>query len=165
MNNTKEETNLTWKRRGGYECSTKGDSRFSALCAVMPDGRTVEQHYQCDVKGYQPGGLNWRLGKGKPPLNNKTIDLWESYLNLWRVWGGINESLIDELIEKSKTGYGGVLSDCFASSAINQARALSIVCNERVLLLKERAIINSNEDLHLEKEVNTKKKRRKIIWP
>ena len=30
---------FTWSRRGGYEVSTKGDKRFSALVAKMPDGR------------------------------------------------------------------------------------------------------------------------------
>ena len=37
---------IKWSRKGGYECSSKGDKRFSALFAVMPDGRTIEQHYQ-----------------------------------------------------------------------------------------------------------------------
>ena len=64
---------FTWNRYGGYECSSKGDSRFSAFNAIMPDGRTIEQHYQCGVKGYQPGGTNWKLGKGKPPLRDTDL--------------------------------------------------------------------------------------------
>lgn len=47
---------ITWARFGGYDCSTKGDRRFSALVAKMPDGRTIEQWYQCDVKAYDIGG-------------------------------------------------------------------------------------------------------------
>lgn len=36
----------SWKRYGGYEVSTHGDKRFSAFCALMPDGRSIEMHYQ-----------------------------------------------------------------------------------------------------------------------
>ena len=43
---------FSWQRKEGYECSSKGDKRFSALFATMPDGRTIEQWYQCDIKGY-----------------------------------------------------------------------------------------------------------------
>ena len=57
-------TKFTWQRFGGYECGSKGDNRFSAFNAVLRDGRAIEQHYQCDVKGYDPGGKNWKLGKG-----------------------------------------------------------------------------------------------------
>lgn len=41
----------SWGRRTrpGYEVSSKGDKRFSALFAKMPDGRSIEMHYQCDV--------------------------------------------------------------------------------------------------------------------
>lgn len=35
----------------GYEVSSSGDKRFSALFAKMADGRTIEEHYQCDIKG------------------------------------------------------------------------------------------------------------------
>ena len=78
----------TWARRGGYEVSSKGDTRFSALNALLEDGRTIEMHYQCDPspvgKGFDPGGTNWRLGKGKNPKDpNMTREqLWEKYLGL-----------------------------------------------------------------------------------
>ena len=122
---------FTWSRRGGYEVSTKGDKRFSALGAKMPDGRTIEQWYQCDVKGYDIGGTNWKLGKGKPPaydLDPKTQ--WEMYLNLWRSWALHNVPTLLDLHEKAKPF--GVLSDCFAKSEINQARALAHILNEWV---------------------------------
>ncbi len=129
------ETNLwnnsvtfTWSRYGGYECSTRGDKRFSAFCALLSDGRSIEAHYQCDVKGYQPGGDNWRLGKGKPSLN-KSKDLWLEYLKLWIEWAKMNPDLIDILHEKSKD-FNYTLSDCFASGQINQARALSVILNK-----------------------------------
>lgn len=118
---------VTWARKGGYECSSKGDKRFSALFAVMPDGRTIEQHYQCDVKGYQPGGTNWHMGKGKPPLD-KTKDMWKEYLNLWEIWAAHNPQLIQQLAVKAKE-FGYVLTDMFATTPVNQARALAEILN------------------------------------
>lgn len=117
-----------WQRRGGYEVSSKGDKRFSALNAVLPDGLSIEIHYQCRVKGYDPNGTNWRLGKGKPPLNPNT-DLWAEYLKLWRVWASINLSLMEELRDAAKRHHG-ILSDCFASTPVNQAHALATILNE-----------------------------------
>lgn len=117
-----------WARRdkNGYEVSSKGDKRFSALYARMPDGRTIEEHYQCDVKGYDVGGTNWKLGKGKPPIN-KVTDPWSYYLLLWVVWTMHNVDQIDDL--KEKMGNRRVLTDCFASSDVNQARALAVILN------------------------------------
>lgn len=117
-----------WQRRGGYEVSSKGDKRFSALNAVLPDGLSIEIHYQCRIKGYDPNGTNWRLGKNKPPLNPNT-DLWAEYLKLWRVWASINLSLMEELRNAAKR-YHGILSDCFASTPVNQAHALATILNE-----------------------------------
>lgn len=119
----------SWKRYGGYEVSTHGDKRFSALCALMPDGRSIEMHYQCDVKGYDKGGTNWRLGKGKPPLNPVSKEyLWDEYISLWWQWAEANPELINELkVHADK--YNGVLSDKFATTPINQARALSTILN------------------------------------
>jgi hypothetical protein len=118
---------FTWKRYGGYECSSHGDHRFSALFAVMPDGRTIEQHYQCDIKGYEPGGKNWRIGKGKPPIRD--VDLWNEYLNLWKIWASTHIELLRELYTASKA-FNFVLSDKFATSDVNQARALATILNE-----------------------------------
>lgn len=118
----------TWSRYKGYQVSTKGDKRFSAFNAILPDGRSIEMHYQCDVKGYQPGGRNWKLGKGKPPLN-PNIDLWEEYYALWKTWAFLNKALIEELLEIVKE-YDGMLADVFATTEINQARALASVLNE-----------------------------------
>lgn len=121
-----------FRRRGGYECSSKGDKRFSAFNAIMPDGRSIEQHYQCDVKGYDVGGTNWRLGKGKPPLDiNK--DLETEYLKLWIVWSKNNKHLIEELKQKARE-HNNILSDMFASSMVNQAHALSVILNNPSLL-------------------------------
>ena len=123
-------TTFRWVRRekGAYEVSSKGDKRFSAFGAIMPDGRSLECHYQCDVKGYQPGGTDWRLGKGKPP-KDMTVNLWEAYLSLWRQWANTHPEEMQEL-RAVVLEHGGVLSDMFAHTPINQARALATLLNE-----------------------------------
>ena len=121
---------FSWQRKNGYECSTKGDARFSALNAMLPDGRSVEQWYQCDIKGYDIGGTDWKLGKGKAPLFEYPADhLWQLYLNLWRLWAIHNSHLLIELVELAAKE-NNVLSDCFASTHINQAHALATIMNE-----------------------------------
>lgn len=131
-------TKFTWQRFGGYECSSKGDNRFSAFNAKLRDGRTIEEHYQCDVKSYDPGGKNWRLGKGKPPL--KDVNLYEEYLQLWKYWATDNIPLMRELYHLArKEGY--ILSDRFATSEINQARALADILN---LLCEKKGLNESN---------------------
>lgn len=116
-----------WQRFGGYECSSKGDSRFSAFNAILKDGRSIEMHYQCDVKGYDIGGTNWRLGKGKKPL--KDIDSYAEYLKLWKEWSNDNLNLM-RILYKQAVQNDCVLSDRFATSDVNQARALVDVLNE-----------------------------------
>lgn len=126
---------FTWTRRGGYEVSSKGDKRFSALNAYLADGRTIEQHYQCDPfpvgKGYDPGGVNWKLGKGNKPLDPRSTpeNLYEGYLGLWRQWAVANPHLMLELRSKALE-HNCVLSDCFASTPVNQAHALADLLNE-----------------------------------
>ena len=119
----------TWKRYGGYEVSSHGDKRFSAFNAIMPDGRSIECHYQCDIKGYDIGGRNWRLGKGKPPREKMSHEeIWQKYLKLWEVWASNNKELMQELKEVL-VKYNNTLSDKFASTPVNQARALVEVLN------------------------------------
>lgn len=121
---------IDWKRIGGYEVSSAGDNRFSALYAKMPDGRTIEQWYQCDVKGYEIGGRNWKLGKGKPSLIPYQNDQqWLMYLSLWRFWAIHHVALMQELGELAKKNQHA-LCDRFATTPINQARALATILNE-----------------------------------
>lgn len=120
---------VKWSRYGkGYEVSSDGDSRFSAFNAKMSDGRTIEMHYQCDIKGYDVGGTKWWIGKGSPPLK-AGIDLWESYLNLWREWSSLNPLLMEEL-KYQVTQHNNLLTDKFAMTPISQARALATIINE-----------------------------------
>lgn len=111
----------------GYEVSSAGDKRFSALYAKLQDGRTIEEAYQLDVKGYRQVSNNWKAGKGKPPLVKMTQqELWNAYLGLWKTWASENPELINDLRSKCK---GRSLTDKFASSPISQARALASILN------------------------------------
>lgn len=108
----------------GYECSSIGDRRFSAFYAKLNDGRSIEEHYQVDVKGYRT--IN--EGKGKPPLLNKTRkQLYIEYKKLWKQYFSLNPGLLDELIERVDEK---VLTDKFATTDINQARAITDILNE-----------------------------------
>ena len=119
---------VTWGRRGsGYQVSSKGDKRFSAFYAQLPDGRSIECAYQCDVKGYDIGGTNWRLGKGKPPLDTSK-DMYQEYLQLWKSWASANPLLVQELRELAAQ-HSNMLCDMFASTPVNQARALADILN------------------------------------
>lgn len=123
---------VKWGRHhpGGYEVSSKGDVTYSALSARMSDGRTIEQWYQCDVKGYEPGGTNWRLGKGKKSLINYPGDhRWQMYLSLWKFWIIRNPQAFTRLAELVPQ-HDWTLTDRFASTDINQARALATLLNE-----------------------------------
>ena len=124
----------SWARRGGYEISSKGDKRFSAFYAKIKrfDNLTIEVLYQCTYhgKGNDPIGLDWRKGKGKEPKLKKTPEaLYEDYKALWTHWMAENIDLVFELAERAG-GAGYVLTDCFANTPINQARALSELLNE-----------------------------------
>lgn len=121
---------VTYTRYGGYECSSAGDTRFSAFYAMMPDGRSIEHHYQCDVKGYDPGGTNWKLAKGKPP-KNPNVDLWREYKKLWDIWAENNPDLIEDLARIVIETNQYVLSDQFANTDISQARALADILNDK----------------------------------
>lgn len=114
----------------GYEVSTRGDRMYSALNARLADGRTIEEAYQLDVKGYRTVSDNWRRGKGRPPLTAMTPDeLYQQYKALWKQW-------IDEepyrltWLRQMAIAHNFTLTDCFATTPISQARALAELLNE-----------------------------------
>jgi hypothetical protein len=135
----------------GYEVSSAGDRRFSALYAQLSDGRTIEEAYQLDVKGYRNHPeIQEQLGaevkfqalfsnqkfrnifKGQPPLTSITREQSEQqYKELWRTWANENPALMEELAENARAS-GGVLTDKFATTQISQARALSELLNEQL---------------------------------
>lgn len=138
-------THYTWSRYStkSYEVSSAGDKRFSAFYAILNPGAqleqlhdttgqlstlthkmSIEEYYQVSVKGY----LSIKEGKGKPALGNITREQqWNAYLNAWREWAKQNPELIREL---SINARNKVLTDKFATSNINQARALAEILNE-----------------------------------
>ena len=124
---------FTWERFGGLDCSTQGEKRLSAFNATMPDGRNLECHYQCDnsCKGWNHGGRNWKLGKGRPPKNKMTNqELYEAYKALWAIWVEDHLDLFTEVAKVVLNEHDGVFSDRFATTNINQARALADLANE-----------------------------------
>ena len=117
----------TWSRFGGYECSSKGDKRFSAFYARLNNGLSIEHHFQCFIKGYP----SIEDGKGKPPLVDRPIEeSYRLYKELWRQYLDSKPWLWIELknnVEKCSN----TVSDMFGTSEINQARALCDLLNER----------------------------------
>lgn len=114
----------------GYEVSSAGDKRFSAFHATMPDGRSIELWYQCDIKGYDPGGHSWSLGKGKPSLIDYPGDeQYQLYKALWKLWAIRHPNWMMELAMHAVRA-GNLLTDYFANTPINQARALSEIIND-----------------------------------
>ena len=130
---------MNWSRysNNGYEISSVGDRKYSARYAKLKDGRTIEDAYQLDVKGYRKLGYDWLQAKrdhGKNAPNFLTKEqLWSSYLALWKQWAKENPILIQELYQKTKNK---VLTDKFASSQVNQARALAVILTEYETNLK-----------------------------
>jgi hypothetical protein len=115
----------TWARTMGYEVSSKGDRRGSAFFATLPSGQTIEHIYQTKVKGY----ASISEGKGKPSKNN--VDLFAEYKKLWVIYLDSKPGLLDQLLAASHD-FGNCFSDCFASRAVNQARAIATIANERI---------------------------------
>ena len=122
--NKKEQYKSSRFAKIGYEVSSQGDRRFSAYFARLKDGETIEFKYQCRVKGYS----SIKEGKGKPPKDT-SVDLWEEYLKLWKQWCQENPKSIQELKELL-THFNYTLTDKFATSQVNQARALATILNE-----------------------------------
>jgi len=137
----KKDMTYTWARRAdkNYEVSSKGDTRFSAFNAKLKPKTSIltqrghvltnkessiEELYQVGIKGYD----TIREGKGKPPKYNiSREDSWKYYKGLWKAWADQNPELMKELSERA---YGRTLTDTFANTEINQARALSEILNE-----------------------------------
>lgn len=126
-------TRYTWSRyplpgKESYEVSSHGDKRFSAMWARLSDGRTIEEAYQLDIKGYRIRGNDWRLGKGNPPLHPMTKEqIWEAYKGLWQLWAIDHPDLVEEL---AILAAGKVLTDKFAKTEVSQARAWTEILND-----------------------------------
>ena len=113
-----------WSRRvgAGYEVSSKGDKRFSALYARLADGRTIEDAW-AQAKGYP----DRYAAKGRP-AKDPDFDYQGVYRGLWFQWANENPALMADLAVKSA---GVPLVDRFAKTDNNQAWALSELLAER----------------------------------
>lgn len=123
-------TFFLWGRSGTinpYECSTRGDRRLSAFNAQLLDGNSIEYHYQVNIKGY----TSIKEGKGKPPIRPMSpAQQWQAYFLLWKRWADQHPKFIQSLLDQFE-GMGIVtLTDLFANTDINQARALAIILNQ-----------------------------------
>lgn len=106
------------------ECSTKGDRRFSAFCAIV-GGKSIEERYQA-AKLFEDGstGLGWRNAKGRKAVNQ--VMLISFYADLWNTY--IREH--PELLEVLRNASG--LSDIFGQpGSVCQATELWRIRNER----------------------------------
>lgn len=117
-----------WTRKQGYGVHSRGDTRFSPMFARHTDGRCLEAVYQCDIKGISPGNSDWRVGKGKPPVDT-SIDTWKLYLELYRTWAYNHMDLIEELRLLCKP-HDNYLCDWFSTTSLNQAHALATILYE-----------------------------------
>ena len=135
---------ISWSRLGGYEVSSMGDKRFSALYARLADGRTIEEAYQLDCKNYREITTDWRIGKGKKPYkrNISKYNLYLEYKELWIEWARENLTLMRELY-RCAVANNCLLSDRFAHTEISQARALSEILNE----FTNKTLSTKNEQL------------------
>lgn len=109
-----------------YEVSSKGDVRFSAFYAKIKQfgGLSIEHLYQVGLKGYP----SIMAAKGKPPLKNTEPGvLYTKYKALWAMYLDENPGLLEDLRAKSN---GRILTDRFATTSNNQARALSEILDE-----------------------------------
>lgn len=107
------------------ECSTRGDKRFSAFCAIV-NGKTIEEQYQAN-KIFDDGsiGLHIKEAKGRKAVNATECAI--LYENLWRQYISEHPQLLDTL--KRATG----LSDMFATKgSVNQAQVLWKIRNEMI---------------------------------
>lgn len=163
---------VKWARYAAdsYECSTRGDRRFSAFVArfapgteiygLQVGGKTIEDVYQHDIK---------RSGKGLPPKydsivyvkgltkqQQEEITYTVGYLPLWTVWAQQNLDLIADLRQRSQ---GRTLTDMFASTGVSQARALADILNgngRQPVRDKDMEIIRSQVREILEGDIEAK---------
>lgn len=111
-----------------YEISIDGDERFCPTLATLSDGRSVEEAFQLDVKGYRDLGNDWRQGVGKPSRRH-TVDLWHEYKALWVCWSNENPGLIDSL---ATLAAGKCLTNKYEVHQVSPTRALAEILNARL---------------------------------
>jgi hypothetical protein len=114
--------------------SRKTNEPLSALRMKFSDGRTVEEVYQLDVKGYRQAAMSnsqwkdkpwmmWMEGKGKPPLKGQSpAELEAQYTDLWRHWFNQNP---DQLEVAARAIGNRPINDLFASpGSVSQSKSI-----------------------------------------
>lgn len=90
-----------------YECSSKGDKRFSAFWARLRclGNKSIEEVYQA-AKVFEDGstGLSWKEAKGRKPVN--ADDVRKLYSELWDEYFRENPDLVDVIADK--TGFSDI---------------------------------------------------------
>jgi hypothetical protein len=123
--------------------SNVANEPLSALRMKLNDGRTIEEAYQLDVKGYREAAMSspqwrnqpwkrWMEGKGKPTLNGQTLEqLKTEYKNLWQSWFNENP---DQLNLAGKAIGNKPINDVYARpGAVSQSEAIHEILVERGL--------------------------------
>ena len=121
-----------------YEVSSQGNKKFSALYAILKDGRSIEEAYQLDVNGYREIAEKQGYkrgdkipGKGKTFITSMTEEEgYQAYKNLWETYLKENPELAEVLIKQINAG--SILTDSFARTVNNQARALAEITKESI---------------------------------
>lgn len=111
-----------------YEVSIDGDARFSPESATLSGGRTIEEAFQLDIKGFRDLGNDYRLGVGKTSRRHN-VDLWREYKALWVAWSNENPALIDRLATISA---GKCLTNKYEDPQVSSTRALAEILNSRL---------------------------------
>lgn len=85
-----------------YECSSKGDKRFSAFWARIKGrgGKSIEEIYQA-AKVLEDGSTNltWRQAKGKKAVNKSEVR--KLYSQLWDEYMDENPKFINVIMDQS----------------------------------------------------------------
>lgn len=120
------------------ECSSKGDKRFSAFYAKIYDCnlnggkvyRTIEEIYQGSKRFEVEGtGLDWRVAKGKKPLNVEECRV--LYSKLWDKYFEENPELLEDI--KQYNGFSDIFGqEGHACQAEEIYRIWNEIYNRRV---------------------------------
>lgn len=114
------------RHHSGYEVSSKGNKDFSAFFARLRNGKTIEEAYQLDIKGYRELGYTVRDAKGKPPRIPRSFTETDFlYTELWWKYLGQNPKKEQFLRQVIHSGRYEALTDMFANTNISQAKSIA----------------------------------------
>lgn len=137
------------------ECSTRGDKRFSALCAkvnIQGKVQTIEEFYQLSKRFNDIAPRTWRDAKGKKPTHINILGkdfpvnaLTDWYEYLWIEYFKQNPTLLDVIKEYD------VFTDMFAgrNSINSQANVISYIRHHGLDSLLAKGIYKQEISMHL----------------